>query len=426
MNNNSPELFQGTNFHAKSPIDTLDEDEAFERDISLNTDDACSSHNHLTDNGSQSNGSCLERYSGQCSLSSEFESYSTSTDIELEFESYSTSTDIELRDISDVKKEDATRSQSPSKLEKIADIIINAVIVKGQQRLIDQDNHEDNITYEKSDKRLIACSLGLAGLCSLSSLICIISVFQAFEVKSKNVLAVPIDESKANIPIPHVAFMNRLRGGSMLVFKQMNKSHFDFAWKFNIPVHNYLHTYFMFEDLSKIHVAYSNMKLEMTVIPTSTLKHFTIPKSKLKQEFIYGFSVRMGNFVMFFGGQNGYGNPDYPDGLDIISTHQCSSVNDNKNKVTTQIWSIKRQVWIKGPYLPLKTGCVDYACGVSINRTHGILFYQPPFMQPCIDAITFSLDTFKWVDIKKCIIFLDTTFILKLTCSSYLNKNGNM
>ena len=56
MNNNSSELFQGTNFHAKSSIDTLDEDEAFERDISLNTDDTCSSHNHLTDNGSQSNG----------------------------------------------------------------------------------------------------------------------------------------------------------------------------------------------------------------------------------------------------------------------------------------------------------------------------------------------------------------------------------
>ena len=405
MKSNSSELCQVTNFDAKSSIDTL-EDEAFEQVFLLNNEAGYSSPNHLTDNCSQSNGSCMERYSGQSSLSSEFDSRSASTD--------------------------ATRSKSPSKLEKIADIIIDAVIVKGQQRLIDQDNHEDNITYEKSDKRLIICGLGLAGLCSLSSLICIISVFQAFEVRSQKVfLDVPIVE-RANFPIPHVAFMNRLKGGSMLVFKQINKSHFDYAWKFNIPIQmkhqffDFLHTYFMFEDLSKIHVAYSNMKLKMTVIPTSTLKHFTIPKSKLKQEFIYGFSVRMGNFVMFFGGQNGYGNPDYPDGLDIISAHQCSSVNDNKNKVTTQIWSIKRQVWIKGPYLPLKTGCVDYACGVSINRTHGILFYQPPFMQPCIDAITFSLDTFKWVDIKKCIIFPGTTFILKLTCSSYLNKNGNM
>ena len=405
MKSNSSELCQVTNFDAKSSIDTL-EDEAFEQVFSLNNEAGYSSPNHLTDNCSQSNGSCMERYSGQSSLSSEFDSCLASTD--------------------------ATRSKSPSKLEKIADIIINAVIVKGQPRLIDQDNHEDNITYEKSDKRLIICGLGLAGLCSLSSLICIISVFQAFEVRSQKVfLDVPIVE-RANFPIPHVAFMNRLKGGSMLVFKQMNQSHFDFAWKFNVPIQmkhqffDFLHTYFMFEDLSKIHVAYSNMKLKMTVIPTSTLKHFTIPKSRLKQEFVDGFSVRIGNFVMIFGGENGYGNPDYPDGSDIISAHQCSSVNDNKNKVTTQIWSIKRQVWIKGPYLPLKTGCVDYACGVSINRTHGILFYQPPFMQPCIDAITFSLDTFKWVDIKKCIIFLGTTFILKLTCSSYLNKNGNM
>ena len=128
MKSNSSELCQVTNFDAKSSIDTL-EDEAFEQVFSLNNEAGYSSPNHLTDNCSQSNGSCMERYSGQSSLSSEFDSCSASTD--------------------------ATRSKSPSKLEKIADIIINAVIVKGQQRLIDQDNHEDNITYEKSDKSAV-------------------------------------------------------------------------------------------------------------------------------------------------------------------------------------------------------------------------------------------------------------------------------
>ena len=276
-----------------------------------------------------------ERYSGQSSLSSELDSYSNSAD-------------IELKDFNNVEKEDdATRSKSPSKLEKVADLIINAVIVRGQQRLIDQDHQEDNITYEKSEDRLIVYGLGLAALLGLSSIICIISVFQAFEVKDQNVfLVLPLVERLENFPIPHVAFMNIVKDGSILVFKQINNSYFDYAWKFNVPNQGGFHTYFMFQDLGNIHVAYSNMKLKMTVIPFSTLKHFTIPKSKLRQEFVLGNSVRMGNFVMIFGGQNGYTNANY--GLGLMSAHLCSSVDDNRNKVTTQIWSIKRHVWIKG------------------------------------------------------------------------------
>ena len=272
-----------------------------------------------------------EKYSGQNSLSSE-----------QELDSYSNSTDIELKDFNNVEKEDDTTKSKPSKLEKITDLIINAVVVKGQQRLIDQDHQEDNITYEKSENRLIVYGLGLAALLGLSSIICIISVFQAFEVKDQNVfLVLPIVERPESFPIPHVAFMNIVKDGSILVFKQINNSYFDYAWKFNVPNQGGSQTYFMFEDLGNIHVAYSNMELKMTVIPSSTLKHFTIPKSKLRQEFVLGNSVRMGNFVMIFGGQNGYKDANLVSGL--ISAHQCSSVNDNKNKVTTQIWSIKRQ-----------------------------------------------------------------------------------
>ena len=131
----------------------------------------------------------------------------TSADIslnstEFEYDSDSISNDIEIEDFDIAEEEDTTRSKSPSKLEKIADLIINAVIIRNQQRLIDQDTQEDNISYEKSEKRLIVCGLGLAGLCSLSSLICIISVFQAFEVKSQNVFTtVPIVESVGHFPI---------------------------------------------------------------------------------------------------------------------------------------------------------------------------------------------------------------------------------
>ena len=257
----------------------------------------------------------------------------------------SISTDSSIKDVfidvPTVGEEDATRSKSPSKLEKITDMIINAVDVPSQPRLIDQDNQEDNISYEQSELRLIVFGIGLAGVCSLSSLICIVSVFQAFEVKSQNVfVTVPFVEKTGHFPIPHAAFMNVIGDGYMLVFKQTNKSYFDYAWKFNVPdqggIHTYggIHTLFMFEDLGNIHVAYSNRKLKMTVIPSSTLKHFTLPKSRLQQEFVSGNSFRMGNFVMFFGGYNGQAKKLG----DRVGDHvYCSSVNYSGNKVATEI-----------------------------------------------------------------------------------------
>ena len=335
------------------------------------------------------------------------------------------------------------RRKKSSKLDKIADQIIRIVTIKGQERFIDQDIPEDNISYEGSEKRLILFGLVTALLLSLSSLFCIILIFQAIEAQDQNILSgVPMIE-ELNFPIPHVAFMNKRYDGLMLVFKMLNQSYFDYAWNFKAPDQGggESQTYFMFEDLGNIHVAFSNGKLKMTVIQSPS-KHITIPKSELRQEFLHGHSFRLGNFVMFYGGTNTDG--DDINGHEYVSIHQCSSVNNHINKVKTQIWSIKRKVWINGPYLPIKTGCVDFASGVSINRTHGILFrifqwwdvggqttqdnYDRYIDQDCIDLFVFSADTFEWVVIKKCFIFLGNDLYddLKFSCSSYLNKIGKM
>ena len=331
-----------------------------------------------------------------------------------------------------------TRRKSLSKLDKLADQIIRTVAIKGQKRFIDQDIKEDNISYEESEKRLIFYGLGMAFVLSLSSFVLIILTFQAFGVKDHNIFsAVTMVEGIGHFPVPHVAFMNMFHDGSMLVFKLINQSNFDYAWKFKVPDQSggTDQTYFMFEDLGNIHVAFSNRKMKMTLIQSST-KHFTLPKSELRQEFIGGHSFRLGNFVMFFGGKQ-FVNIEGAE-------YECSSVNNDKNKVKTQIWSIKRKVWINGPYLPLKTGCVNSASGVSINRTHGILFhifqhwvvgdqtipdnYNRYIDQDCIDLFVFSAHTFEWVVIKKCFIFLGNDLYddLKFSCSSYLNKIGKM
>ena len=339
--------------------------------------------------------------------------------------------------ISSLRSSATMRQKSSSKFDKIADQIIRTVTIKGQQRFIDQDIPEDNISKEESEKRLIVYGLVTALLFSLSSLICIILIFQAFEAKNQIILSnVPMIED-SNFPIPHVAFMNRKHDGSMLVFILINQSYFDYAWNFKAPDQGggTYQTYFMFEDQGSIHVAFSNGKLKMTVIQSPT-KHFTVPKSELRQEFLGGHSFRLGNFVIFFGGTNTDGGETNEH--ECITIHQCSSVNNQENKVKTQLWSIKRKVWINGPYLPLQAGCVDWASGISINRTHGILFRvfewdnienEDRFIdQHCIDVFVFSTETFEWVVIKKCILFLgnDIIVVTKFISSSYLNKYGKI
>ena len=317
-----------------------------------------------------------------------------------------------------------SRRKSTSKFEKIADQIIKIVAIEREQNFIDQDIQEDNISYEESEKRLIFYGLSMAFVLSLSSLVFIILNFQAFGVKDQNVFsAVTIVEDTEHFPIPHVAFMNMWHEGSMLVFTLINQSNFDYAWKFKVPDQSggVSQTYFMFEDLGNIHVAFSNRKMKMTVIESPT-KHFTVPRSELRQGFFGGYSFRLGNFVMFFGGTNIQ--------QDIyMSNSQCSSFK-------TQIWSIKRKVWINGPNLPLKKGCASHASGVSINRTHGIIFHvcqwnvlENDCDQDCIDMFVYSVETFEWVLIKKCFIFLGIDidiYVAKFTCSSYLNKMGKL
>ena len=110
--------------------------------------------------------------------------------------------------ISSLRSSATMRQKSSSKFDKIADQIIRTVTIKGQQRFIDQDIPEDNISKEESEKRLIVYGLVTALLFSLSSLICIILIFQAFEAKNQIILSnVPMIED-SNFPIPHVAFMN--------------------------------------------------------------------------------------------------------------------------------------------------------------------------------------------------------------------------
>ena len=77
----------------------------------------------------------------------------------------------------------------------------------------------------------------------------------------------------------------------------------------------------------------------------------------------------------------------------------------------TAIWSIKRRIWIKGPYLPEKK-CFLGSTGFALNQTHAVLLVIPQdhyieFTGPgtrCIEAYLFSFETMVWVYMMNCLI----------------------
>ena len=62
--------------------------------------------------------------------------------------------------------------------DKVADKIIEAFIVKPKERMIDQEDQNDNISYEESEVRLIFMGIASAALLALISMILTIMALQ--------------------------------------------------------------------------------------------------------------------------------------------------------------------------------------------------------------------------------------------------------
>ena len=308
-----------------------------------------------------------------------------------------------------------------SKWDLVADRIINFVSVKTKPRYIDEDRPEDFVSYEVSDKRLTCLALSIGILLSIASFICLIFIVNV-SVNQPKVLIAQYGEAKDKLRFPnaHVLLMEKQGDGSLLVFRQINQSFFEYGWKFKVPGgQSNIHSYILFEDLGQVYVAYSNMNKKMTILQTSAIRNFTdftIPRSELRQEFVGGYSLHIGKFVLVFGGKNEW-NPFFNFETKPSSIHTQS--------VTTEIWSMVRNKWIKGPYLPSEAEDASYACGVPENRTHGIILAEN---KNCIDAYTYSVEIFAWVEIKQCVTKKppDFQFTLKITCASYFDKGYKM
>ena len=237
-------------------------------------------------------------------------------------------------------------------------------------------------------------------------------------------------------PTPRVVMMEKIGNGYLFTLKQNPNLSFEIDWSFKLPRSGNIDDrgYFLFEDKGQIYAISNNMNQKMTVLHPPTKKHFTIQNSEIPEKFFVSrHLIRAGNFIMIFGGYS-KGPYSYSDDLMDLSMFGCSSSK-------TAIWSIKRRIWIKGPYLPEKK-CFLGSTGFALNQTHAVLLVIPrdhyieyEFTGPrtrCIEAYLFSFETMVWVNIMNCLI--DTGNVIgdagshkvSLVSTTFFDKKGKL
>ena len=251
-------------------------------------------------------------------------------------------------------------------------------------------------------------------------------------------------------PIPKVVMMDKIGQGHLFTLKQNPNLSFELDWSFKlprtgVPTDNPLAIltrlsddvgHFLFEDQSQIYNVPSNLNQAMTVLQPPTKKHFTIKNSQIPAQFyISGHLVRAGDFIMIFGGYSMYSG----------NLFTCSSSKKiglfGDPEPSTAIWSIRKRIWIKGPYLPGRVGkCFLDATGFAINRTHAVLLVvsQDHYSiisnaeTRCIQADVFSFQTMTWVDMNDCLIDLGVVIgqagvdHISLASTTFFNKQGKL
>ena len=102
---------------------------------------------------------------------------------------------IRLNSADSIISEDATAnkdSNPENRFDDLADQIINTFIVKKQERLIDREEHKENISYEASEIRLIYLGIFSASFLGMVSLVLtILFGLQALSTTQVIILNVP-------------------------------------------------------------------------------------------------------------------------------------------------------------------------------------------------------------------------------------------
>ena len=189
--------------------------------------------------------------------------------------------------------------ESKSKVDVIADKIIDAFTIKQANRFVECD--QDVIPYEDSENRLIIMGSILAFVLNLTLTGLVLLGFVEKSVISMQ----PKLENSDSFPVPYLLVMTKLGQGDLVVLRQSKSLNFEIDWTFKVPsvtkdnskgpffsylpyqnTENIETGFSVFEDLGRIFIVSSDTTKKM-VMMNSNGKHQTLRNSELPTNHLY-------------------------------------------------------------------------------------------------------------------------------------------
>lgn len=307
---------------------------------------------------------------------------------------------------SKVSSEKTESDNHPETLKgsEVTDAIIKAFTVKRRKAMIDQaDDNEDNVDYETSVRRLFFMAMLLAFI--LATLATALSSTLLNQLSNQTVIKNEGSKNESKtLFVPHLILL--FNDGSMKTFR-FNLDKLDHSWSFKVPKQT--SGYMISISNGDILIFYLDGKKDTTVLTSSgqsgsTLRHYTIDKSKVTEKYLYDSkSVRTGNHLWNIGRMENPINSMGP-WADHLSVHNLMhygcDFEDEVERKRTFIWNLEKQKYYPGPDLP--THELGRGCPIGLNRTHVLTLYVN-HKTNCLKAWVYSFEEFKWTHMNECL-----------------------
>lgn len=279
-----------------------------------------------------------------------------------------------------------------------AEIIPKYLIRQRPKRHIDNPDHEQFISKEESEYRLLLIYIGFTLIMALTTTGLLITC--PFYCINEDVLVLHHRRASA-LKIPHILVI--YPDGRMLdystndqvsparnVSMKLSCSHEHERDKLSIHpnLNTSCHT-FAYADLQRIYIFYGNAKRDLTYIDCQTFQHRTMPETRLKHSHINGVGTQVGDKFTMLGGYWAPEGPSQPiiyyqyqqniysrSRLGLANHWQPQQIVHRFEDTKTDTWSNRRQKFI--PSHPDFTSVLlEYTCLTGFNRTHFLIVNQP-------------------------------------------------
>ena len=342
---------------------------------------------------------------------------------------------------SEIQNNGNTKSNRKDQVNKenVTDAIIKAFTVKRRKAMIDEeDNDDDNVDYETSERRLIILATILAFILIIFATI-MTSLLAKHLSQTPFIIRQLTMEKESQFPlVPHLALL--FNDGSVEIYEfSSDNAKLNHTWSFKVPRQKATNTLQDFQHIpgyllsisrGDIFIVDMGGKRDTTVLTTKSqnnLTYYTIRESQIPLAMLYDSRYsQAGNEVWIMGGsdQEIYYNSASFLGIEISSMEiNCNTLVMEKVTRKTLIWNLERQTYYPGPKLPFKA--MGKGCPITLNRTHVLILYTNQNKHSCVDAWMYSFEEFQWTHMNECFYppLNSTQLQFDLMCVSYLDKS---